>query len=124
MELNCSIQILDELEQYKSFYVDNLTIKLPSSNSIENVIDKLLTKFPYVTKLNYKSYIHHLHSISALQNMKRLKNASVKYAVSSNDFSKLLSQLSHNLESLEVECRRNEMKKIGRFFIRNFHLLH
>ena len=119
MEMNNSIQNLYGLDKYECFSVVDLSFAISHFRNFENVFNKLFTKFPNVRNFDWSTYSEELFPIGVIQNMKRLKNVTVDYILSRDDFV-TLTLLPHDLESLTTTCLPHEMEEIERIFYEKF----
>ena len=115
-----SIHNLDGLDQFDCFSVDTLNFKLKSSDNFGYFINKLLSKFPNVSSLNWDSASCYLVSTSISQYMKRLKNVIVKGTFFKDQFPNFLSLLPHDFELLEMECFSSDIEEFKRVFNEKF----
>ena len=105
---------------FEYFSVDKLIFYMRNSSAFRSLLSDFLTKCPHVTNFSWDSDFIGSISTSDLQKMKTLKNVIVKHIVRVDDFSKLLLQLPHYLESLEIECSTYEIEEIEKGYYEKF----
>ena len=107
---------LDGLDQFNCVSVDTLNFELESFDTFGGFIDKLLTKFPNLSILNWDSASCYLVSTSISQHMKRLKKVTVNGTFFKDHFPKFLSLLPHDFELLEMDCFLSDIEEFKRIF--------